>query len=92
MSFLKRIIPKGPNLEIFKFAVCITSPILLMLYVGNRTHDKLNIEDFWPDPNRLNQIPKDRIELKLEIERLRQERAERRKRREAKLDASTPSD
>lgn len=91
MSLLKRLIPKGPNLEIFKFTVCITSPILLMLYIGNRTHDKLNIEDFWPDPNRLNQIPKDRIELKLEIERLRQERAERRKRREAQLEASTPS-
>lgn len=77
----QRFIPKGPQLEIFKFAVCISSPILLMLYIGNNTHDKLNIEDFWPDPNRLNQIPKDRVELKLEIERLRQERAERRERR-----------
>lgn len=81
MFNLSRFIPKGPQLEIFKFAVCITSPILLMLYIGNNTHDKLNIEDFWPDPNRLNQIPKDRVELKLEIERLRQERAERRERR-----------
>lgn len=81
MINLTRFIPKGPQLEIFKFAVCISSPILLMLYVGNNTHDKLNIEDFWPDPNRLNQIPKDRVELKLEIQRLKQERMERRQRR-----------
>lgn len=53
-----------------------------MLYIGNNTHGKLNVEDFWPDPNRLNQIPKDRVELKKEIERMRLERLERRKRRE----------
>ena len=62
-----------------------------MLYIGNNTHDKLNIEDFWPDPNRLNQIPKDRVELKLEIERLRQERAERRERRLRRQSEEAPA-
>lgn len=52
-------------------------PLFLMFYIGHNTHDKLNITDFWPDPARLNQIPKDRVELKMEIERMRQERLAR---------------
>ena len=59
-----------------------------MLYVGNNTHDKLNIEDFWPDPNRLNQIPKDRDELKREIERMKRDREEKRKLRESTKEQS----
>lgn len=73
------------TLEITRFAICITSPVLLMFYIGHYTHDKLNVPDFWPDPNRLNQIPKDRVELKKEIERLRQERLAR---KQAKLEAA----
>lgn len=49
-------------------------PIVLMFYIGNNTHERLNVVDFWPDPNRLNQIPKDRVELKLELARMREER------------------
>ncbi|GMM50286.1 Pet100 protein [Starmerella bacillaris] len=87
-KWFRRWIPTGANLEIFRFAVYITAPICLMLYVGNNTHDKLNIEDFWPDPNRLNQIPKDRDELKREIERMKRDREERRKLRESSKEQS----
>lgn len=80
--YFRKWIPTGANLEIFRFAVYITAPICLMLYVGSHTHDKLNIEDFWPDPNRLNRIPKDKAELRQEIERMNRERAERRRMRE----------
>lgn len=76
-------IPKGVNLEIFRYAVFVSSPIVFMYYLGRHTHDKLNVPDFWPDPARLNQIPKDRVELKMEIERLRKERLEKKAQRDA---------
>jgi protein PET100 len=53
-----------------------------MIYVGHNTHEKLNVENFWPDPARLNNPPKDPIEIKAEIERMRLQRLERRKRLE----------
>lgn len=78
---LRKWIPSGANLEIFRFAVYISAPILLMLYVGNNTHDKLNIDDFWPDPNRLNRIPKNSAELREELARMDAVREQRRQRR-----------
>lgn len=53
-----------------------------MLYVGNDTHRRLNVPNFWPDPARLNYPPKDPVEIKAELERMRQERLEKRKRLE----------
>lgn len=74
-----RFLPTGPNLEVFRFGVYVSMPILLMFYVGSNTHEKLNVVDFWPDPNRLNQIPKDRVELKMELARMREERLAKQK-------------
>ncbi|ANB15007.1 Pet100p [Sugiyamaella lignohabitans] len=50
-----------------------------MIYVGTDTHEKLNLPNFWPDPNRLNIPPKDPVEIKAEIARLKAQRLERRK-------------
>ena len=55
-----------------------------MIWVGVDTHEKLNIPNFRPDPARLNQIPKDPLEIRAEVERMRAERLERRKRLEEK--------
>lgn len=55
-----------------------------MIWVGIDTHEKLNIPNFRPDPARLNQIPKDPLEIRAEVERMRRERAERRARLEEK--------
>lgn len=59
-------------------------PIGVMLYVGQNTHQRLNVPNFWPDPERLNNPPKDPIEIKAEIERMRQDRVEKRQRLEDK--------
>lgn len=64
-------------------------PICLMFYIGNNTHERLNVVDFWPDPNRLNQIPKDRVELKLELARMREERLAKKKAAAAAAEANT---
>lgn len=55
-----------------------------MIYVGSDTHRKLNVNNFWPDPARLNYPPKDPVDIKNELERMRAERLERRKRLEEK--------
>jgi protein PET100, fungi type len=72
------------NLEIFRFAFYVSFPIGFMLYIGTNTHKKLNVNNFWPDPATLNNPPKDPVEIKREVERLRQERLNKRKRLEEK--------
>lgn len=64
-----------------------------MVWVGSDTHRKLNVSNFWPDPARLNYPPKDPVEIKNELERMKQERLEKRKRLEEKarlLQSATP--
>lgn len=78
---------RGANLEIFRFAFYVSFPIGVMIYVGHNTHAKLNLPDFWPDPARLNNPPKDPVEIKAEIERMRFQRLERRKALEEKAKA-----
>lgn len=66
-----------------------------MVWVGIDTHEKLNIPGFQPDPARLNQIPKDPVEIRAEVERMRQARAEKRARLEEKarlLNIQPPSE
>lgn len=72
------------NLEIFRFAFYVSFPIGFMLYVGTNTHKKFNIDNFWPDPATLNNPPKDPLEIRLEAERLKEERIKKRKRLEEK--------
>lgn len=57
---------------------------MVMYYVGLDTDKKLNLPGFWPDPATLNQVPKERHEIKAEIARIRRLRLEKRARLEAK--------
>lgn len=81
-NWFKNFKLQGTNLEIMRFAICVSFPIATMIWVGHDTHEKLNIPSFWPDPSRLHQIPKDPEELRAEIARMRQARLEKRKRLE----------
>lgn len=58
-----------------------------MIWVGNDTHEKLNVPGFWPDPSRLNKIPKDPEELQAELARMRAARLEKKRRLEAEAAA-----
>lgn len=72
------------NLEILRFAFYVSYPIGFMLYIGTNTHKRLNIHDFWPDPATLNNPPKDPVEIKMELERMKEERLKKKQRLEEK--------
>ncbi|WPK23991.1 hypothetical protein PUMCH_001245 [Australozyma saopauloensis] len=55
-----------------------------MYYVGLDTDRKFNLPGFWPDPETLNQIPKEPHEIQAELARIKRERAEKRARLEAR--------
>lgn len=74
------------QLEIFRFGFCLLAPVAVMYYIGTDTDRKLNVPGFWPDPKTTNQIPKERYEIKAELARMRQERLEKQKRLEKKLE------
>ncbi|KAF5092863.1 hypothetical protein D0Z03_002661 [Geotrichum reessii] len=84
LRYLKSFQLQGTNLEIFRFAFYVSFPIGTMIWVGIDTHEKFNVPKYQPDPARLNQIPKDPVEIRAEVERMRAERIERRKRLEEK--------
>ncbi|CCF57245.1 hypothetical protein KAFR_0C02520 [Kazachstania africana CBS 2517] len=73
------------QLEIFRFSFCLLAPIAVMYYIGTDTDKKLNVPGFWPDPASLNQIPKERYEIKAELARMKKERLEKRLKLERKL-------
>lgn len=56
-----------------------------MYYIGTDTDKKLNVPGFYPDPETLNQIPKERYEIQAELARMKKERLEKRLRLEKKL-------
>lgn len=84
LKYLKSIPVQGINLQLFRYAFYVFSPIGTLIWVGIDTHEKFNVPKFQPDPARLNQIPKDPVEIRAEVERMRAERIERRKRLEEK--------
>ncbi|CCC68500.1 hypothetical protein NCAS_0B04160 [Naumovozyma castellii] len=73
------------QLEIFRFSFCLLAPVGVMYYIGTDTDKKLNVPGFWPDPQTLNEIPKERYEIKAELARMKKERLEKRLRLEKKL-------
>lgn len=85
--FFRNFRMQGTNLEILKFAICVSFPIGTMIWVGNDTHEKFNVPNFWPDPSTLHQIPKTPEELQAELARMRAARAEKRRRLEAEARA-----
>lgn len=56
-----------------------------MYYIGTDTDKKLNVPGFWPDPESLNQIPKEPYEIKAELARMKKERLEKRLKLEKRL-------
>ncbi|KAG0667104.1 hypothetical protein C6P45_005517 [Maudiozyma exigua] len=73
------------QLEIFRFSFCLLAPVAVMYYIGTDTDKKLNVPGFWPDPETLNQIPKERYEIQAELARMKKERLEKRLKLEKKL-------
>ncbi|KAG5355932.1 Protein PET100 [Yarrowia sp. B02] len=66
------------QLEVGRFTMYLMSPILIMLYIGIDTDKKLGVPGFWPDPARLNRIPKEPAEISRELERMKQVRIAKR--------------
>ncbi|KAL3233693.1 Uncharacterized protein RNJ44_03733 [Nakaseomyces bracarensis] len=73
------------QLEIFRFSFCLLAPVAVMYYIGTDTDKKLNVPGFWPDPESLNQIPKEPYEIKAELARMKKERLEKRLNLEKRL-------
>lgn len=73
------------QLEIFRFSFCLLAPIAVMYYIGTDTDKKLNIPGFWPDPETLNKIPKERYEIKAELARMKKERLQKKLEYEQKI-------
>ncbi|KAL6941324.1 hypothetical protein ACO0RG_002452 [Hanseniaspora osmophila] len=66
------------QLEVFRFALCLLAPVGVMYYIGIDTHKKLHVEGFWPDPETLNKVPKERYEIEAELARMKKERLQKR--------------
>ncbi|CCH61903.1 hypothetical protein TBLA_0F03660 [Henningerozyma blattae CBS 6284] len=66
------------QLEIFRFSFCLLAPVAVMYYIGTDTDRKLNVPGFWPDPESLNKIPKEPLEIKAELARMRRDKMEKR--------------
>ncbi len=59
----------------------IMFPIGWMYYFGTNLESRFSVPDFWPAPESTHKIPHDREDLLLELERLKNQRLERRARR-----------
>ncbi len=59
-------------------------PISIMYYVGIDTDKKLDVPGFWPDPDTLNKVPKEKYQIQAELARMRAVKAEKRKKLEEK--------
>ncbi|KAK6506997.1 hypothetical protein TWF481_005453 [Arthrobotrys musiformis] len=82
----------GLNLEVFKFGMYILFPIASMYYFGTNLDSRFSVPNFWPSKEETHQIPFERDEIRLELERLKKQRLQRRKERldaEAKKAALT---
>ncbi|XBW36173.1 hypothetical protein QEN19_001753 [Hanseniaspora menglaensis] len=66
-------------IEVFRLALCIAAPISVMYYVGTDTKEKFAEYDFYPDEKlTVTNLPKNKLEIELELTRLKKERLERR--------------
>ncbi|KAK6521515.1 hypothetical protein TWF506_001725 [Arthrobotrys conoides] len=71
----------GLNLEVFKFGMYILFPIASMYYFGTNLDSRFSVPNFWPSKEETHQIPFERDEIRLELERLKKQRLQRRKER-----------
>ncbi|KAF2015314.1 hypothetical protein BU24DRAFT_491577 [Aaosphaeria arxii CBS 175.79] len=73
----------GPNLEVFKFGMYILFPIGTMYYFGTNLDGKFTVPDFWPKEGQTHKIPYEREEIQKELARLKAQRQQARRLREA---------
>ena len=59
----------------------IMFPIGWMYYFGTNLENRFSVNDFWPKAEASQKIPFEREEIKGELERLKNKRLERRKKR-----------
>ncbi|KAJ6264755.1 hypothetical protein Dda_0906 [Drechslerella dactyloides] len=71
----------GINLEVFKFGVYILFPIASMYYFGTNLDSRFSVPDFWPKREETHRIPFERDEIRMELDRLKRQRLQRRKER-----------
>ncbi|KAI9756972.1 MAG: hypothetical protein M4579_003630 [Chaenotheca gracillima] len=71
----------GPNLEVVKFGIYILFPIGIMYHFGTNLDRRFAVPEFWPTADQTNKVPFERDEINAELERLKNLRLERRKRR-----------
>ncbi|CAI8501686.1 hypothetical protein ACO0OL_002738 [Hanseniaspora opuntiae] len=66
-------------IEVFRFGLCVLTPILAMLYVGVDTKDKFSNWKMLPEKEHtVTELPKNTLEIEYELSKLRKERLERR--------------
>ncbi|KAK6361992.1 hypothetical protein TWF730_005696 [Orbilia blumenaviensis] len=80
----------GLNLEVFKFGIYILFPIASMYYFGTNLDSRFSVPDFWPAKEETHQIPFEKEEIRMELERLKKQRLQRRKER-LEAEAKKPS-
>lgn len=66
-------------LEVFRLALCIAAPIAVMFYVGTDAKEKFANFDYFPDDKHtVTNLPKNKLEIELELTKLKKDRLERR--------------
>ncbi|KAI0646839.1 hypothetical protein C8Q79DRAFT_1009003 [Trametes meyenii] len=83
----------GPNLEVFKFAVYVFFPVVMLVHYGNPDWYAKNVlpykERIFPPEHRINtNIPSDSTTLKEELAKIRARNLERKAQREAEAAAA----
>ncbi|EIW60589.1 uncharacterized protein TRAVEDRAFT_107934, partial [Trametes versicolor FP-101664 SS1] len=78
----------GPNLEVFKFAVYVFFPVVMLVHFGNPEWYANNVlpykDRIFPPESRINtNIPSDSTTLKEELAKIRARNFERKAQREA---------
>ncbi|KAI4286022.1 MAG: hypothetical protein L6R35_004514 [Caloplaca aegaea] len=79
------------ELTYYQFGMYIMFPIGWMYYFGTNLESRFSVPDFWPAPESTHKIPHEREELLAELERLKNQRLQRRARR-LELEAQAKED
>ncbi|EKM82989.1 hypothetical protein AGABI1DRAFT_97913 [Agaricus bisporus var. burnettii JB137-S8] len=80
----------GPNLEVFKFSLYLFIPIVALVHFGDPEWYRQNVIPYkwklFPPPERTNQnIPKETLAIREELDRIKSERLSRRVAKEAEV-------
>lgn len=70
-----------------KFAIYLSFPIGWMYYFGTNLDSRFHVPDFWPSQEQSHRIPKEKSEIRAEVQRIQREVRERRELREGRVRA-----